>query len=188
MNQVIDNILMRRSVRKYKMQPIPEDALLEILKAGSFAPSGMNAQSWHFTVIQNKEKLESLEKTVYSALNQSSDEQLRRMGSIEDFHYFYEAPVLVIVSNAANSISASPVSDAALAIGNMFLAAHSLGIGSCWIHILTRLREVPEVKQALADLGVPSGYVVCGGTTLGYQDGPEPEAAPRREGTINFVR
>lgn len=188
MNQVIENILTRRSVRMYKMQPIPEDVMFEILNAGRFAPSGMNAQSWHFTVVQNREKLELLEKTVYSALNQSQDEQLRRMGSIANFHYFYEAPVLVIVSNAANSISASPVSDAALAIGNMFLAAHSLGIGSCWIHVLTRLREVPEVKKALADLGVPAGFVVCGGTTLGYPDGPEPDAAPRREGAINFVR
>lgn len=188
MNPVIEAILTRRSVRKYKKVQVEEDALNAILEAGRYAPSGMNAQSWHFSVIQNHEKLIELEKIVYNALNNSSDEYLKRMGSIADFHYFYEAPTLVIVSNDANSISASPVSDSALAMGNMFVAAHSLGIGSCWIHILTKLRDVPEVKQMLSDLGIPAGYVVCGASTLGYSDESEQNAAPRKEGTINFVR
>lgn len=187
MNNVMEAILSRRSIRKYKVDDIAEEDLEQIVEAAKYAPSGMNAQSWHFSVIQNREKIEALEAVVYEALKGSEDPYLKKMGELAEFHYFYGAPVLVIISNAANSISLSPVSDAALAAGNMMLAAQSLGLGSCWIHILTRLRDEPEVKTALAALGVPKGYVVCSALTLGHPDGPLPKAADRREGTVNVV-
>jgi nitroreductase len=187
MNNVIEAILSRRSIRKYKTDAIADGELQQIIEAAKYAPSGMNTQSWHFSVIQNREKIEALEAVVYEAIKGSEDPYLKKMSELGVFHYFYGAPVLVIISNAANSISLSPVSDAALAAGNMMLAAHALGLGSCWIHILTRLRDEPEVKAALRALGVPKGYVVCSALTLGYPDGPLPKAAERREGTVNIV-
>lgn len=187
MNNVIEAILSRRSVRKYKVDPIPQDQLEQIIETAKYAPSGMNAQSWHFSVIQNREKIEALESVVYQALKGSEDPYLKKMGELAEFHYFYSAPVLVIISNAANSISLSPVSDSALAAGNMMLAAHALGLGSCWVHLLTRLRDEPEVKAALRALGVPRNYVVCSALTLGYPEGPLPKALERSEDTVNFV-
>jgi len=187
MNNVIEAILSRRSIRKYRTEAISEDDLKQIIEAAQYAPSGMNAQSWHFSVIQNREKIEALEAIVYQALQGSEDPYLKKMGELKEFHYFYEAPVLIVISNAANSISMSPVSDAALAAGNMMLAAHALGLGSCWVHILTRLRDEPEVKAALKSLGVPQGYVVCSALTLGHPDGLLPKAAERRESTVNVV-
>lgn len=187
MNTVIEAILSRRSVRKYSGTPVQQEILSQIIEAGQYAPSGMNAQSWHFSVIQNQEKLEALEATVYKALTRSEDPYLKKMGALSEFNYFYGAPVLVIISNAANSISLSPVSDAALAAGNMMLAAHALGLGSCWVHVLTRLREVPEVREALKALGVPKGNVVCSALSIGYPEGPLPKAMDRREGTVNYV-
>jgi nitroreductase len=187
MNTVIEAILSRRSVRKFAETPVQNELMHQIVEAGQYAPSGMNAQSWHFSVVQNREKLEHLEKIVYEALNRSKDPYLKKMGALSDFHYFYGAPVLVIISNAANSISLSPVSDAALAAGNMMLAAHALGLGSCWVHVLTRLRDEPEVKEALSALGVPQGYIVCSALSIGHPDGPLPKAMARSEGTVNYV-
>lgn len=188
MNVVLEAIMSRRSIRNYKPNPLDDLIRDQILEAARYAPSGMNAQSWHFCVVQNNERIENLEKIVYKALNSSEDPYLRKMGELEGFHYFYGAPTLVIISNAANSISASPVSDAALAAGNLMLAAHSLGVGSCWVHLLTRLRDHPEVKAAIAALGVPEGHVVCAAITLGFAEGQLPEAAPRKENTIHITR
>lgn len=187
MNSVIEAIMSRRSIRNYKSESVEREVLERVVEAGRYAPSGMNAQSWHFCVVRNREGLERLETLIFEALRSSRDPYLQKLAELQHFHYFYGAPVLVIISNAANSISVSPVSDAALAAGNMMLAAHSLGLGSCWVHVLTKLREVEEIRAALEALGVPKGHLVCAALTLGYPEGSLPQAPGRREGTVTFV-
>ncbi|MBN2695596.1 nitroreductase [bacterium] len=191
MNSVIENILTRRSIRNFKEEQIPKESLDLILKAATFAPSGMNSQSWHFSVIQNKNSLELLNKTVREVILNIPNENIlpifqsmKKFAESEKFNFFYNAPTFIIVSTDENSVS--PIEDASIALQNIFLSAHSLNIGSCWIHALTILFDFPEIKKILKELGLPNGYKVCGSAALGYVGGNYPKAAARKENRITF--
>ena len=116
MNEVIQNILNRRSWRSYEEKQIKEEELEQIIRCGLWAPSAMNQQSWHFTVVQNKETIQRIRKGCQEMMETDRD-------------MFYGAPTLVIVTGKQDNIA--PVADCSLAIQNMFLSAASLGIGSC---------------------------------------------------------
>lgn len=186
MNEVIQNILTRRSVRTYKEEQISDEDLNTILEAAKFAPSGMGKQDWHFTAVQNKEKIEKLISAIKEALQNSPVEQLKKMGSNINFNPFYNAPTIIITAYDKNSLT--KVSDCAAALENIFLAAHSLDIGSCWIHILAITGDDPKVRSILTELGIPEDYEVSGTATLGFNSKEAPKAAPRKEGTVNIVK
>lgn len=193
MNQVIENLLTRRSVRVFKPDQISDDDLNMILEAATFAPSGMNNQGWHFTVVQNNDNLAALNALVKEVILKYGDDPgipvlkgMRKMAESPNFNFFYNAPTFVIVSHTKDS--ASPVANSALALQNIFLAAHSLQISSCWIHALVWLNEIPEIRSLLTELGVPEGYDIHGCAALGYNGGNEPKPAPRKPGTINILK
>jgi nitroreductase len=186
MNEAIQNILTRRSVRVYKGEQISGADLDTILEAAKFAPSGMNAQNCHFTVVQNKEKLEKLNALIREAVLNSPLEHLRKIGSNPNFNAYYKAPTLIILSADKNSYTRE--SDCAVALENILLAANSLSIGSCWIHVLSMLGDDTKVRSLLTELGVPENYATFGSAALGFNGGNEPKAAPRKEGTVNIVK
>ena len=187
MNEIIENLLTRRSTRAYKEEQIKDSDLELILEAAKFAPSGMNSQTWHFTVVQNKEKLQELNKVVKEALANSAEENFRKIGNNPNFHFFYNAPTFIIVSNAKNSPIAGP--DSAVALQNIFLAANSLNISSCWIHMLVSVCNVPEVRSLLTELGVPENNDIYGSAAIGYSAADNaPKAPERKAGTVNIVK
>ncbi len=186
MNEVIQNILTRRSIRTYKEDQISDADLNTVLEAAQFAPTAMSKQGWHFTAVQNKEKIEKLISAIKEAMLKSSIEQYRKMGENPNFNPFYNAPTIVIT--AYDKTLPTKESDCAAALQNMLLAAHSLNIGSCWIHILAITGEDPKVKSVLTELGVPEDYAVFGTAVLGYNSKEETKAAPRKEGTFNIVK
>lgn len=193
MNQVMENILTRRSVRVFKSEQISDVDLNTILEAATFAPSGMNVQSWHFTVVQNNDKLVELNSLVKEVILKYADDPskpvingMRKMAENPNFNFFYNAPTFVIVTNSKTS--ASPVSDCALALQNIFLAAHSLQISSCWIHALVWLNGLPEIRSLLTEFGVPEGHDVFGCAALGFNGGNEPKPSPRKLGTVNILK
>ncbi|MDD2955214.1 MAG: nitroreductase [Oscillospiraceae bacterium] len=167
MSAVMENILTRRSCRSYSAKQLSEEQLGLILKAGLWAPSGMNRQPWQFTVVQSPENLARLDKTV-----------LKSMGAQERGSFFYHAPTLVMVSAPEDVFTAA--ADCALALGNMMLEAHELGAASCWIHGVTRTRDDREVRELLTELGVPPEHAVLGSLALGFADGPYKEV-PRKD-------
>jgi nitroreductase len=169
MNETIRTLLERRSIRKFKPEQIKEEELNAILEAGMYAPSGANQQSALFVVIQDKELLKKL-----SAMNAAV---LRK-----DIDPYYNAPTLILVF--ADKSKVTPVEDASLALGNMFNAAASLGIGSCWIHRTKQMFETDEGRDLLRKWGVIGDYIGVGSCILGYPDGEPPKAAPRKD---NFV-
>lgn len=177
MNETLNTILSRRSIRKYCEKQISEDELNAILKAGKFAPSAMNQQSWHFTVVQNKEILDKINTACKIASKRPAD---------SDISVIYNAPTLIIVSEDEKAIA--PEIDGALALQNMFLAAESLGIGSCWIHSLRLLFTVDEGKLLQKSLKIPSGYKIIGSGVFGYKAIEPPKPAQRKENTVNIVR
>ena len=169
MNEVIRSMIERRSCRKFQDRQVDEAALQEILEAGTYAASGMGRQSPILVAVQDPEQVALLSK-----LNAAV------MGSDKD--PFYGAPMVVVV--LADSSVGTCVEDGSLVIGNLMLAASTLGVASCWIH---RAREVfasEEGKQLMAQWGVPEGYIGVGHCILGYRDGEKPEPPARKPGRI----
>ena len=186
MSEALKNLLSRRSIRAYKEEQIKDEELQAILEAGKYAPSAANQQSWHFTVVQNREVLQKINGVVRSALEKSGNPKFIERAKAENFSAFYHAPTYIIVSGDEKAIA--PVADSALALGNLFLAAEALGIGSVWIHIVNFLWETEEGKALFKELGVPEGYRPFGSGAFGYPAGPKPAPAPRKEGTVNIIR
>lgn len=170
MNETIKNMIERRSVRKYTSKPVPQEIVDEIIKAGTYAASGRGMQSPIIIEIRNKELRDRL-----SALN------AKIMGK-EDFDPFYGANTILIV--LADKSKPTYIYDGSLVMGNLMLAAHSLGIGSCWIHRAKEEFELPEGKEILKQLGIEGDYEGIGHCILGYADDDIPNPPKRKESYV----
>lgn len=172
MNEVIKNILERRSIKKYKNIPVEEALIDEIVNAGTYAPSGMNRQSPIILAITNKEVRDKI-----AGIN------ARIMGV--DMDPFYGAPVVLVV--LADKNCPTHIYDGSLVMENMMLAAHSLGLGSCWIHRAKETFETKEGKEILKSLGIEGEYEGIANCILGYPDEVK-EASPRKGNYIYKIK
>lgn len=187
MNEVLQNIKARRSVRAYTDRQVSAQDLDLILEAAAYAPNGMHYETWHFTAIQDAAILTELNEVIKGAFAKSDEPRLRERGQSETYCCYYHAPTLVIVSNEPTQWWA-PM-DCACALENIFLAARSLGIGSCWINQLGQTCDDLEVRALLTRLGVPQNHKVYGCAALGYEPANTPQKEKRiKEGTITIVR
>ncbi len=166
MNEVICAIEGRRSIRSYRTDPVPEEKLEAVVKAGLMAPSAMNQQSWHFVVISGK------------GAERYRTYCMEKLGRDP----YYGAPAMILVFGKKDAIA--PVCDGSLAIGNLLLAAKALGLGSCWIHCVN---DLFKEEAAAAEWGVPAGYRPVGSVALGFPAGEAPAAKPRKEGTVTRI-
>lgn len=183
MNDVIKNILTRRSVRSYKPEQIKKEELDLILEAALYAPSAMNGQPWHFTVIQSRDEIMRLNEVAKTVMLKSDDERMRKNAENPNMDFTYGAPTLIVVSGSKTNRFA--VTDCSAAIQNMLLAASSLDIGSVWLGIIPVCFMVEGEAEKV---GIPEGYEAFYGVALGYKASDKEQAAPaRKEGTINFV-
>ena len=180
-------MLTRRSIRNYKKEQISVEDLNTILLAGSYAPSGMGMQSWKFTAIQNADTMkkvnEALRQTLLTipvvAETHPYIVSLIKKAEDENSNFLYNAPTYIIVSNLKDNTNA--MSDSALAIGNMMLAAHSLGIGSCWLNQLPGLTNMPLIRELMTELGIPENHIIYGSVVMGYAAVESAQAAPRKD-------
>ncbi len=186
MNPTIETILNRRSVRDYSDKQIKDEDLDLILKAGSYAPSASNIQSWHFTVVQSKEIIKQLSEEAKKELLKSGHEMFRNVASNKSFDLFYGAPTIIVVSG--ESEAPVPQLDCAAATENMLLAAESLGIGSCWVGFATFLFMSRRAKEFAELLKIPEGYDPYYAITFGYKEHPNLTPQPRRGGIINYIK
>jgi len=186
MNDIIKAIVNRRSVRTYSPGQIKDDELELILQAGLFAPSAHNEQSWHFTVVQDKEVMNKLNSATKQEMRKQESEKLRQYGQDENFDIFYDAPTIVVVSGKKTAIV--PNIDCAAATQNMLIAAESLNIGSCWIGLLAHLFRSDEKGEYSRMLGVTEGFEPYYAITLGYKAIEDKPAPPRRENTVNYIK
>ncbi|MDR1955296.1 MAG: nitroreductase family protein [Treponema sp.] len=164
MNEVINCILHRRSIRSFTESPLSDVQLEIILKAATHAPSGKNIQTWRFTAINNREKIETLQKISEQVL----------LSKNEKLHGFYHPRIIILASNDRKNPNG--LADCSCALQNIFLAAASLGIGSCWINGLKNICDEPEIRTFLSELDVPESHIVYGAASLGF---PQQEPAPR---------
>lgn len=175
MNETIKNMIERRSIRKYTSEPVPQEIIDEIVEAGTYAATGRNAQSPIIIEVTNKELRDKL-----SALN------AKIMGKEEGFDPFYGANTVLIV--LADKSKPTYLYDGSLVMGNLMLAAHSLGIGSCWIHRAKEEFEMPEGKEILKQLGIEGDYEGIGHCILGYADGDMPKPHKRKESYVYKIK
>lgn len=183
-NDTIRSILKRRSVRRYRPEQFPQAELDAIVEAGLYAPSAGNKQPWHLTILRGTSVIDALTKEVKAATARMAENPYKERVAVDAYTVNFGAPTFVIVAIGPESLA--PEADAALVLGNMFAAAHSLGIGSCWINQLNPLNEEPGFRAHITRLGVPEGYRIYGCACFGYPESA-PEASPRREGTVNVA-
>ena len=186
-NETIKSILARRSYKGFKSDPISDDILETILAAGKYAPTGMNRQAWHFTVVKSEAGKEMYKAALTEMRKQKGPggtPPKQAPGTIvlpeEDFR---GAPVLIIVSGDS-SIDITRA-DCILATENMYIAAASFGIMSGWTNMTVRdLFSDPKVKKQFK---IPEGYDVYSASFFGYPLGEAKDRGPRKEGTVTIL-
>lgn len=165
MNQALENLLTRRSIRAYQDRQVEEALLDQVLEAGMYAPTARGMQSPMIVVVRDKPTI-----ALMSRLN------AQVMGSTGD--PFFGAPtVLVVLDDKTNP---NGVQDASLVMGNLMNAAHALGLGSCWINRARETFQLPEGKALLEKWGVPQRYEGLGNCILGYAAQEAPAPKPRK--------
>lgn len=143
-------------------------------EAGLYAPSGMGYQKPVILAVTDKETRDEL-----------SDLNRKAGGWKEGFDPFYGAPVVISVLTPKDWDKG--VEDGSLAIGQMLLAAHALGLGGCWIHRAKEVFETEEGKEILKKAGLEGEYLGIGNLVIGYAD-QQPKAAPRKAGRAFFIK
>ncbi len=189
MNNILETIKERRSIRKYLPEQITDEELNLILEAAIYAPSGHNDQPWHFTVVQNKEILDDMNVKSKELMRNASTDWIVKMAENERYHIFHNAPTVIIVSGLETNNSElpyCPMADCSAAVQNMLLTAQSLGVASCWVGLTTFLFEnEEEVKK----LNLPEGYKHQFVVTLGYSAmTKEVKAFPRKENVVTIIK
>lgn len=173
MNQTLQTILQRRSIKKYKSDPVPKDLIEKIVEAGTYAATGRNLQSPVILAVTNKALRDKLSRINAEVMGASGDP-------------FYGAPCVLVVL-ADRGVSHNYIYDGSLVMGNLMLAATSLGLGSCWIHRARETFELPEGKEILKSLGIEGDFVGIGNCVIGYADCEVPTAKPRKENWVYYV-
>ena len=174
MNDVLKNIQERRSCRNYKPDMVPEELLNQVIEAGLYAPSSLGQQSGMIVAVTDKETRDKLSK-----LN-------ARFTKNPDSDPFYGAPVVLVV--LARTERPAQFCDGCLMMENMMLAAHSLGLGTCWIHRATEMYQSDEGKAFLDSVGIEGDVVGVGHCIVGYPDTALPEPPARKETRVYYVK
>lgn len=168
MNETVNTLLTRRSVRSYKPDQVSDALLDTVLNAGLYAASGMNNQKAVLVAVRDPETRNLLAKMNAGVMGSNNDP-------------FYGAPCVIVVLSDPERMTW--VEDGSLVIGNLMAAAHSVGLGSCWIHRAREVFDSPEGKALLKKWGLPETYRGIGNCILGYAT-DIPGDKPRAEGRI----
>lgn len=174
MNEIIKAMEERRSVRKFKPDMPEKSDLDQIIEAGLYAANGRGKQAAIVVAVTDRKLRDKI-----------SGDNRKIGGWQEGFDPFYGAPVILIVLADKNWPTA--VYDGSLVMGNLMLAAHSLGLGSIWIHRAREEFETDEYKELLRTLGIEGEWTGIGHCAIGYADGEIPAPAPRKENRVFYV-
>lgn len=152
-NKILQAIRERRSYRKYSTQQISDDELQTVLEAGTWAPTGMGKQAPYIVAVQNEEICSRLRRMNADVMGTTADP-------------FYGAPTIVLVFAPADW--GNNIKDGSLVLGNMMLAAHSIGLASCWINREDAMFATDEGKALMKQFNLPDGLIGVGALSLGY--------------------
>jgi nitroreductase len=185
MNESIKNILERRSIRSYKPTQLNDQDIELILQCGLYAATARGKQSWHLTVLQNRELMNKITAVNHELALKSPIEFVKKMASQPDFDSWRGAPTAIIISGDGGDYA---IADCANATQNMAVAANSLGLGSCYMAGFKAALLHPDHKDFVQALGIPDGYIPVFALAVGYSNEVLEPRAPRKENSINYVR
>ena len=174
-NEVLQALRTRRSCRNYKPEQITDEELQAVLEAGTWAPTAMGLQDPWIVAVQNPALLEKISR-------------MNREVWGRDIDPFYGAPTYVLVFASDPEKWKNGVPDGSLVLGNMMLAAHAVGLGSCWINREREMFATPEGRALMAELGLPEGLIGVGALALGYPAAPPRAPKPRKENYYRVVK
>lgn len=186
--EVLSNMITRRSVRSYEDRQISDGQLGRILECGLYAPSGGNSQLSRFLVIQEPARLEELNRLIRDNLagRELVEGQWINRGIIrarqEGYHFIYHAPTLI--SAAAPRTHPNSMADCAVALENMLLAAWALGLGACWSNQPHWLCEEPEIRDLFRRCGLGEDEAIFGSISVGFARHRPVQALPRKDGRV----
>ena len=191
MNEVMNVINSRRSVRSYAPAPLSEQEIKDIIGCGVRAPNGCNMQPLRFAVITDKDvmsRYNSIAKKMFGSYLTAQIKEdppgienlkhLKRMMDDPKYDMFYGAPCLILIFTAPCSMS--PEQDSAVCAENMMLAAHSMGLGGCWIGFASPLGSD---QQVLGELNVPADHKLLAQLVFGHPL-KDTGVTPRNEPTV----
>jgi nitroreductase len=189
MNTILEAIKTRRSVRAYQSKPVPRDIVNMVIDAGNEAPSAMNSQPWRFVVVENAEVKKKLlrvalphARKILDLVKESDPVRheaiMKRLNELQDPVY-YSAPVIIFVIGSGRYAPHS----CPLACENMMLAAHSMGLGSCWVGFGSMVTDDEEVKGILE---MKDDETIFGPILLGYPEG-YPERPQKKGSAVKWV-
>lgn len=172
-NEVLKAIRERRSIRRFKPEQVTDEELKTVLEAGTWAPTGHGSQDPWIVAVQNEALRKRLTQFNAQIMGVSSDP-------------YYGAPTLVLVF--ASKDNENNYRDGSLVLGNMMLAAHSIGLASCWINREDKMFETAEGKQIMKELNLPDGLMGVGALSLGYAASQPHTVKPRKEEYYRIVK
>ncbi len=185
MNETIKTILTRQSCRSYTSRKVEDEKIEALLECAKYAPSAMNKQPWHFTVVKSRRLLDEIKEANRQMMIETGAPDMIKAANDEGFDNFRGAPMAIIVSGEnGNPFSAG---DCSAAVENMTLAAHSLGIASLYIASFRRALESEKNACIVGKLCLPENFTPLFALCIGYTETEYPERAPRREGTVNYI-
>ena len=171
-NQTLEVLKTRRAIRSYE-ERIPEKELLDkVLEAGTYAPTGMGAQSPIIVAVTDRQTRDRLAELNAAVMGGGSDP-------------FYGAPAVLVV--LADRSVPTYLYDGSLVMGNLMNAAHAVGLGSCWIHRAKEVFDSEEGKALLREWGIEGDYEGIGNCIIGYPKGEAPQPKARKAGYVYHV-
>lgn len=167
MNELLRNVLTRRSARKFASEQIKDQELNEIIEAGKFVSSAIKNQTWHFTVIQNRGLLDKISAKNNKFFMQYGHELFKETYSDDNLNFLKNAPTLIIISGVNGDVESQDAANATF--GNMMLAAEKCGLCACWTHSVKLLFDSEEGSELANQISIPQGYLpLCAGV-FGYK-------------------
>ncbi|MCR5842303.1 MAG: nitroreductase [Bacteroidales bacterium] len=173
-NEILQALRNRRSIRRFKPEQIRDEELLAVLEAGTWAPTAKGLQDPWIVAVQHPELIERIDRLNGEIWGHPKP--------------FYGAPTIVLVFGTDPAVWPNSIPDGSLVLGNMMLAAHAIGLGSCWINREREMFSTPEGKELMRELGVDGNLAGIGALALGYPAAFPPSVKPRKEGYWRIVK
>ena len=173
-NEILKALRERRSIRRYKPEQIKDEELQAVLEAGTWAPTAKGMQDPWIVAVQRPDLVQRIDRLNGEVWGHPQP--------------FYGAPTIILVFGSDPAVWPNSVPDGSLVLGNMMLAAHAVGLGSCWINREREMFATPEGKALMRELGVDESLAGIGALALGYPASFPPSVKPRKEGYWRIVR
>lgn len=153
-NEILKALRERRSIRRYKPEQIKDEELQAVLEAGTWAPTAKGMQDPWIVAVQRPDLVQRIDRLNGEVWGHPQP--------------FYGAPTIILVYGSDPAVWPNSVPDGSLVLGNMMLAAHAIGLGSCWINREREMFALPEGKELMREMGVPEDLMGIGALALGY--------------------